>query len=75
MISRFVQFKKLSQNDIKNLQKYVLKSDAKMMKKTLKIDPKMDPKSMKNLSKNRCENDTKKGAQNVGRREPLDPYK
>ena len=47
MISRFVQFKKLSQNDIKILQKYVLKSDAKIMKKTLKIDPKMELKSMK----------------------------
>ena len=47
MISRFAQFKKLSPNDMKNLQKYVLKSDAKIMKKTLKIDPKMELKSMK----------------------------
>ena len=35
MISRFVQFKKLSQNDIKNLQKTVLKNDAKMMTKNI----------------------------------------
>ena len=55
MISRFVQFKKLSQNDITNLQKDVLKSDAKLMKKTSKIDPKMELKSTKNRSKNRCE--------------------
>ena len=32
MISGFAQFKKLSKNDITNLQKHVSKSDAKMMK-------------------------------------------
>ena len=36
MISRFGQLKKLSQNDIKHLQKTVLKNDVKKMTKNIK---------------------------------------
>ena len=63
MISRFVQFKKLSQNDIKNLQKTVLKNDAKMMKKTSKNGPNMELKSGKMTSKNRCRKLMRKNAE------------
>ena len=62
MISRFVQFKKLSQNDIKNLQETVLKNDVKMMKKTLKNEPNMEAKSRKMTSKNRCQKLMRKNA-------------
>ena len=62
MFLRFVQFKYLSQNDIKNLQKTVLKNDVKMMKKTSKNGPKMEVKSGKMTSKNRCEKLMRKNA-------------
>ena len=62
MVSRFAQFKKLSQNDIKNLQKTVLKNDVKMMKKTSKNGSNMEVKSGKMTSKNRCQKLMRKNA-------------
>ena len=63
MFLRFVQFNKLSQNDIKNLQNNVLKNDAKMMNKTLKNEPNMELKSGKMTSKNRCRKLMRKNAE------------
>ena len=48
MFVRFVQFKILSENDIKNLQKTVLKNDVKMMKKNIKKWTKNGGKIRKN---------------------------
>ena len=59
MISRFVQFKKLSQNDIKNLQKTVLKNDVKMMTKNIE-------KLTKNVAKIR-KNDLQKSMRKLVR--------
>ena len=63
MISRFVQFKKLSQNDNQILKKYVLKSDAKMMNKNIEIESKNGAKIDQKI-------DAKNDAKMTPKREP-----
>ena len=66
MFLRFVQFKNISQNDIKSHQKSVLKNDVKMMTKNIekwsknggKIQKNDLQKSMSKIDAKKCEKGT-----------------